>query len=162
VLADLNMPVMDGCALARRLKDEYPSVRLIILSMVDDLNIVADVINSGAAAYLLKNSETIELIFAIRFVVAGYRYLSADLGFNLLARSHKPTSLTLPQDKGNYSARELEVLRLIAEGLTNTEIAEKIFVSKRTVEGHRQSLLTKTSSKNTAVLIKNAVSGQLI
>jgi len=162
VLADLNMPVMDGHALLRELKSKYPPVKLIILSMVDDHNTIAGLIGEGASGYLFKNSDAMELAFAIKFVWGGSRYICADLGIGLLETLRKHNETLSPQDRSEYTERELQVLQLIAEGMTNSEIAEKIFVSKRTVEGHRQSLLEKTGSRNTAVLIRNAALRRLI
>jgi two-component system response regulator NreC len=162
VLADLNMPVMDGSALLRELKAKYPAIKLIILSMVEEHNTIAVLINGGVSGYLFKNSDAAELAFAIRYVSDGSRYICSDLGLSLLETLQQHNEKIRPQDKSEYSDRELEILELIAEGLTNTEIAEKIFVSKRTVEGHRQSLLEKTGSRNTAMLIRNATLRKLI
>jgi DNA-binding NarL/FixJ family response regulator len=162
VLADLNMPVMDGHTLLTELKSKYPAVKLILLSMVDDHKIIAGLIGEGASGYLFKNCDAMELAFAIKFVYDGSRYICADLGTGLLETLRKHDETLSPQDRSDYTDRELQILQLIAEGMTNNEIAEKIFVSKRTVEGHRQSLLDKTGSRNTAVLIRNAALRKLI
>lgn len=162
VLADLNMPEMDGVALAKQLKHEYPDIPLIILSMVQDHDLIAQSIKNGACGYLFKNSDAMELIFAIKFVAGGSKYLCSELSIDLLDKQQKNSEKIIPRDLHGFTERELEVLHFIAEGLTNSEIAEKIFVSKRTAEGHRQSLLEKTGSRNTAVLIKKAVLEGLI
>lgn len=161
VLTDLIMPVMDGKALITEIKSGYPGVKAIILSMEDDPRTIAGILKNGASGYLFKNSEAIELIFAIRFVASGGRYICAELGFKLLKALPSEHAVSVP-GLSEFSSRELEVLKLIAEGYTNQQIAARIFASKRTVEGHRQSLLEKTGSKNTAMLIRNAILGQLI
>lgn len=162
VLADLNMPVMDGHALLTALKSKYPGVKLILLSMIDDHDTIAELIGEGASGYLFKNSDATELAFAIKFVSGGSRYVCSELGIGLLESLRKQNKTLSPQDRSAYTERELQILQLISEGMTNSEIAEKIFVSKRTVEGHRQSLLEKTGSRNTAVLIRNATLRRLI
>jgi DNA-binding NarL/FixJ family response regulator len=163
VLTDLIMPVMNGNTLIGELKSGHPEVKAIILSMEDDPKIIAGILKDGACGYLFKNSDAMELIFAIRFVASGGRYICAELGFKLLeGQLQGGNAQSIVPHRSDFTRRELEVLKLIAEGYTNHQIAEKIFVSKRTVEGHRQSLLEKTGSKNTAMLIRNAVLGQLI
>lgn len=161
VLTDLSMPLMDGNDLITELKSAYPGVKAIILSMEDDPKTIAGILKNGALGYLFKNSDAMELIFAIRFVACGGRYICAELGLKLLEALPSGNEVSI-QDVSEFGSRELEVLRLIAEGYTNLQIAERIFVSKRTVEGIRQSLLEKTGSKNTAMLIRNAILGQLI
>jgi two-component system response regulator NreC len=162
VLADLNMPIMDGSTLIPEIKSQYPNVKVIMLSMVDDYEIVAELIANGASGYLFKSSDAAELIFAIKFVAEGSKYICSELGVGVLENLRQKKVNISAKDRSAFTERELEILQLIAEGMTNSEIAEKIFVSKRTVEGHRQSLLVKTGSRNTAMLIRNAVLGHLI
>src|SRR5690606_4644350 len=112
----------------------------------------------GASGYLLKNISSDELIFAIKHVSSGNQYLCSELSIKLLERVTKSSALTPIIDSNiEFSSREVEVLNLIAEGLTNLEMSEKLFLSKRTIEGHRQSLIEKTGSRNTAALIRFAV-----
>jgi len=162
ILADVNMPVMDGYALISEMKVKHPGVKLIFLSMIDNYNIISDLLARGISGYLLKASDAMELHFGIRFVAHGSRYVSSELGIGLLETRQKSNEKIALRNSAEFSPRELEVLHLIAEGLTNAEIARQIFVSKRTVEGHRQSLLEKTGSKNTAVLIRKATLLNLI
>jgi len=159
ILADINMPVMDGMTMLKVIKSDYPQVKVVFLSMLDNEKYLIQAFTEGAWGYVLKNVSSQELVFSLRQVNNGSRYLCTELALNLLDRAlQKNTVFTTPlESKIDFSQREVEVLQLIAEGLTNTEIAEKIFISKRTVEGHRQSLLEKTNSKNTATLIRFAV-----
>lgn len=162
VVADLNMPVMDGKALIAAIGVSYPGVQAIILSMEDNPKTISDILKSGARGYLFKNADASELIFAIRFVASGSRYICSEFAFRLLESGHSRNEAQIEHDRSEFSSREMEVLNLIAEGYTNSQIADKLFVSKRTVEGHRQSLLEKTASKNTAMLIRNAINNHLI
>lgn len=164
VLADINMPVMDGIELIKNLKANYPKIRLVILSMLDNEKYVAQAFSEGACGYLLKSVSADELIFAIKHVSGGGRYLCSELSIKMLERLiHSPLSnQTVFEDAIDFSSREIEVLNLIAEGLTNHEMSEKLFLSKRTIEGHRQSLIEKTGSRNTAALIRYAVLNGLV
>ena len=159
VLTDINMPVMDGMALIKGLKAKHPAVRVVILSMLDGEKYITQAFSEGAFGYLLKNVGSDELIFALKHVSSGGKYLCSELSIKLLERlvhsSIPPQSLI--ENDIDFSSREIEVLNLIAEGLTNQEMSEKLFLSKRTIEGHRQSLIEKTGSRNTAALIRFAV-----
>ena len=158
VLADMNMPLMTGVELIRQLKVSYPAVRVVVLSMLDHEKYVYQAFVAGASGYLLKSVTSDEMIFAIKHVALGSKYLCSQLSFTLLDRLIYAPEISMDGQQGvAFSKREIEVLQLIAEGLTNTEIAEKLFTSKRTVEGHRQNLIDKTNARNTAVLIRYAI-----
>jgi DNA-binding NarL/FixJ family response regulator len=158
ILSDINMPVMDGIMLLEALKEQHPQARVILLSMLDNEEYITKAFNEGAAGYLLKSAGAEELIFALRHVHSGNKYLSSELSIKLLERVNSSVSTTtFIKNDIEFSAREIEVLQLIAQGLTNLEMSEKLFLSKRTIEGHRQNLIEKTGSKNTAALIRFAV-----
>lgn len=164
VLVDINMPEKDGMQLLKELKAEYPQIKVVMLSMHEHEKYIMEVFKNGGDGYLLKNIDPDELIFAIRFVHQGRKYLCAELTMalmeNMLKNKHYLRSM--PDNTIDFSLRELEILQLIAEGLTNLEMSEKLFLSKRTIEGHRQSLLDKTGSKNSAALIRYGVLNGLI
>jgi DNA-binding NarL/FixJ family response regulator len=164
VMMDVNMPLMDGFAAMPHLRQRFPQVKVLILSMLDHPNYVARMLDAGASGYVLKNADIAEITHAIRTVAAGRQYLCTEIGLTLLQQvSATPTPEAAGARKPNdLSKRELEVLTLIAEGLTNAEIADKLFTSKRTIETHRQNIIEKTQAKNTAALIKYAVSQGLI
>ncbi len=163
VVLDLNMPGMDGFATLSRLREEYPTIRILVLSMLDHEQYVAQAMNAGALGYTLKNTGRAELIHAINTVAAGQPFLCTAIGLNMLRKlQNAEGSATDTRTPGSLSKRELEVLRLIAEGLTNAEIADRLFTSKRTIETHRQNIIEKTQAKNTAALIKYAVSEGII
>ena len=167
VLMDVQMPVLDGFATMPELRLRFPEVRVLVLTMLDHENYVARMLEAGALGYVLKNAAISEITHAIRTVAAGTPFLCTEIGLNMLykAMAQRPGtegSAAEGHPGADLTAREMEVLKLIAEGLTNGEIADKLFTSKRTIETHRQNIIAKTQAKNTAALIKLAVSRGLI
>lgn len=174
VLLDINMPDMDGFEALTAIRAQYPDVKVLVLSMLDHERYVHQMMELGANGYVLKNAGKEELQLAITLVANGTTYISSNVAIDLLrkANNQNPNFALYgfsTDGRGNHnghhkelSKRELEVLNLISEGYTNAEIAEKLFTSKRTIETHRQNLLEKTQTKNTAALIKYAVLNGLI
>jgi len=159
ILADINMPGMDGITLLKEMKLRKPETCIMMLSMHDNEKYVAEAFMEGASGYLLKSVSADELIFSLKHVCTGGKYLCSELAIRMLDKllhngyhSVSDTKVAI-----EFSLREIEVLHLIAEGLTNNEMSEQLFISKRTVEGHRQSLIEKTGARNTAALIRYAV-----
>ena len=160
ILADLNMPQMDGMTLLKTLKSQYPKVKIVILSMLDQQKYVFEAFSEGAMGYLLKSVGIEELLFALRQANNDQKYLCAELGLQYLEDTvQRPGQFSeyLDQTPLDLSSREVEVLHFIGDGLTNNEIADRLFISRRTVEGHRQALIEKTRVRNTASLIRYAV-----
>lgn len=158
VLLDLNMPVLGGIATTERLRADYPAVRIIVLSMVEETLYIKQSLLAGASGYLLKNASKHEVLTGIRTVLAGRRFLCSEIGLSLLDKVLTASTATPESAAGaRLSHREQEVLYLVAEGLTTTQIADQLFTSKRTVETHRQNMLEKTGCKNTAALISYAI-----
>lgn len=157
LLSDINMPNLDGISMTRELKDSSSRVKVIILTMLDNEKYVSKAFAEGACGYLLKNVSADELIFSLKHIKIGGYYLCSELSMKFLKRLTNST-LNEPEKKAevDLSSREIEVLQLISEGYTNAEISEKLFLSKRTVEGHRQNLIDKTKSRNTAALVRFA------
>jgi DNA-binding NarL/FixJ family response regulator len=165
VLLDVNMPGMDGLETSRQLQEHYPNVQILVLSMLDSIEHVIRMLDAGAAGYLLKNAGLDEIVHGIRTVAAGRPFLCSELGLvalNKLRVIESETTYSEAKATAGLSKRETEVLQLIAEGLTNSEIADKLFTSKRTIETHRQNIIAKTQMKNTASLIRFAVSEGLV
>ena len=160
VLTDISMDEMDGMELLQVLNKQYASIKVVILSMLNQINYVIEAFESGLAGYLVKNVGYNELLFGLNHIASGGRYMSEEIAMILLDQVRSGQSYAqIPgelQTDFDISERELEVLKLIAEGYTNVEIADKIFLSKRTVEGHRQNLIDKAGVKNTAHLVKFA------
>lgn len=163
VLADINMPEMSGIQLVKALRSTPSNPKVLILSMLDHENYIIEAVNAGASGYLLKNVSKEELLFAIAHVAGGDKYICSELVFKMFFKHSSDSHCQLDEKTVNsISKREIEVLTLIAEGYTNMEIADMLFTSRRTVEGHRQNLIDKTGVKNTAALIKLAVKNGLI
>ena len=149
ILMDINLPDISGIDLCKEVKTKYPSVFIIGLSTFNQQSFIQKMMDNGASGYVLKNATQEELTSAIETVMKGKTYLSEE------------ASNTLRKDNGAsivLTRREKEVLELIADGMTNAEIAQKLFISVTTVDTHRKNLLAKFETKNTAALIKIAVS----
>jgi len=159
LITDINMPGINGIDMIPGLLESYPQLKTIVLSMLSNEKYVLKAFKSGANGYMLKNVSSDELLFGIRHIVNnGSRYLCTELSMELLDRQlGRSYIFTDHLPEVDLSKREMEILSLIAEGYTNQEIADKIFTSKRTVEGHRQNLIDKTQSRNSAALIRYAV-----
>ncbi|MGI4886316.1 MAG: response regulator [Janthinobacterium lividum] len=168
VLLDAKMPGLDGPATTARLCAEYPALRVLVLTMAADAPSIGQLFAAGARGYLLKSAGRNELLASIRAVAAGELYLCSELGLSLLHQvlapaAHGPSANALAGRRTHrLTTRELEVLQLLAAGLTTNEIAAKLFTSKRTVETHRQHILEKTQTRNTASLIHRAVTEGLL
>ncbi|MVN76989.1 response regulator [Hymenobacter sp. HMF4947] len=164
VLLDINMPVLDGLATTLRLQAEFPHVRVLVLSMLTHERYVGQILDAGALGYVLKNADRSEIITAVQAVAAGKNFLCSELGLTMLRKVLSREEPNEPELKkpNQLTRREMEVLHLLSEGLTTSEMAEKLFTSKRTIETHRQNMLEKTQTKNTAALIKLAVTQGLV
>ncbi|MCE7996094.1 MAG: response regulator transcription factor [Roseivirga sp.] len=158
VLLDLEMPVLNGIETSKIIKDKYEDVGIIILTMYDDEQMIAHLMEIGANGYLLKDTTQEELQKAIQSVYENQFYFNDFVSKALLSGVRAKRK---PEPKiGNnieVTRRESEVLQLICEELTTQEMADKLFLSPRTVEGHRQNLIEKFGVKNTAGLIIRAI-----
>ncbi|UOG77686.1 response regulator transcription factor (plasmid) [Hymenobacter tibetensis] len=157
VLLDLHMPGLDGLATTQRLRAEFPTVRVLILSMADHERAIGQVLAAGAQGYVLKNAGHDEIVVAVRAVAAGKRFLCSELGLSMLEKVLTGVPEVITQPVSGLTTREQEILQLVADGLTTAQIADRLFTSPRTVETHRQNIMEKTGAKNTAALIKTAL-----
>nr|WP_294906259.1 response regulator transcription factor [uncultured Lacibacter sp.] len=148
ILMDVNLPDRNGTELCKDVKELYPAVLVLGLSTFNQQAVIRNMVDNGASGYLLKNASKNEILEAITTVLNGKQYLSFEAALSMKERS---------QDSPVITRREKEILLLIAEGLTNAEIAEKLFISIPTVNTHRKSLLEKFDVKNTALLISKAI-----
>ena len=147
VLLDINLPDGNGIEFCATIKQQFPEVKIIALSTYSQAGIINKMLENGADSYLLKNATSDDLKTTLKKVLSGIKYLTPEI--KRIVSNHLPTTKTPV-----FTKREKEVLALVAEGLTNNEIADQLFISHLTVISHRKSLLEKTDSKNTAQLIK--------
>jgi DNA-binding NarL/FixJ family response regulator len=164
VLLDMCLPGPDVFALLPALRQPYPQLRVLARGELTNEHYVARAFDLGAHGYLLKNATSDELRHALSTVASGRPYLCSAIGLSLLGRlqAASPAGVEAARAALGLSKREMEVLGLVGEGLTNAEIAARLFTSKRTVETHRQNIMDKTNTRNTAALIKLAMSQGLL
>jgi len=163
VLLDLEMDEMDGIEITKRLKVQYPDLKVIILSMHKEERMISYLMEIGAAAYLLKDTNKEELETAIRSVFSTGLYLSERVSITLLkALQNKPTDTPALNNTYQLTEREIEVLQLISQEFTTSEIAKKLYLSDRTIEGYRKNLISKMGVKNSAGLLMKAIQEKII
>lgn len=155
LLMDINLPQKSGIELCKEVTAKYPAVNVIALSISNQPSVINRMLENGASGYLLKDAGKTEIITALHQVVKGNSYLSFSVA-DALKSDTRANAMPM------LTRREKEVLELIADGLTNAEIADKLFLTVTTVDSHRKNMLTKFNVKNTAALVKLAVVNQLI
>lgn len=165
ILLDISLPDYSGIELCEIVRREYPGIYVLFLSMYNTEEYIFNAIKAGAQGYLPKNISQSELLLAIRSVSQGNEYFSESISNIILksyikkAKDKEPENLN--QDN-HLSKRELEILKLFAEGLPNPEIAERLFISTRTVESHKNHIMQKLNLKSTVDLVKFAIKHQII
>ncbi|NER11021.1 two component transcriptional regulator, LuxR family [Muriicola jejuensis] len=147
ILMDINLPDKSGIELCREVKQKYPSVKVIGLSTFNQQSFVKKMLESGASGYILKNAAKKELLKAMDTVMRGQVYMNEEVS-RLLRQSTGPEVV--------LTKREKEILSLIAEGLTNAEIADRLYLGTTTVDTHRKHLLLKIGARNSAEMVKKA------
>ncbi|GAA0550911.1 response regulator transcription factor [Chitinophaga japonensis] len=163
VMTDLKMPRMDGVTATRILLEKHPGLKIIALSMFDEEDLIVEMLEAGAKGYLLKNADKAEILEAIAQVYDDHifycRQTSARLASMIVKSRFDPAR---EKEKIAFTDREKEIIRLICQQYTAQQIGEKIFLSKRTVEGHRTRILEKMNVKNTAGVVVFALKHNLI
>ena len=149
ILMDINLPDKSGIDLCKEVKEKYPAVFILGLSTFNQQSFIQKMMNNGASGYVLKNATREELMEAIDTVFHGKTYLSHEAAQALI--QHHDANKPL------LTRREIEILELISTGMTNGEIAEKLFISSNTVDTHRKNLLAKFDAKNVASLVRMAI-----
>ncbi|MDR0954016.1 MAG: response regulator transcription factor [Rikenellaceae bacterium] len=163
ILLDIAMPQMNGIEAAEEIMRRWPELKIVTLSMFGEEEYYFKMVSLGVKAFLLKNSDIGEVLEAIRTVVDGGTYFSQELLFNLVSNlktSNDNRSAT--DEAAELSEREQEILLEICKGLSNQEIGDKLFISKRTVDKHRANILAKTNCRNTANLVVYAIKNNLV
>ncbi len=159
VFMDINMPGLDGIETTLKALEKYPELKIIALSMYADEDYYTRMINAGARGFILKNSGIQEVEDCIRNVISGHNYFSPEILDGILRNISRKSK---PAKTGELSEREEEVLYRICQGHSNQEIASLLHISKRTVDKHRENLLLKTDSKNTAGLVMFAIRNGIV
>ncbi len=157
ILMDISMGQAGGIETTKLVKEQYPDIKVLVLSMHSESSYIVKMLEAGASGYLLKDAGSSELINAIKAVAEGHTYFSSQVSATLVDQLVKGKKMPERKSGVPLTRRELEVLRLIAEEYSNPEIAEKLFISIRTVDTHRRNLLEKLGVKNTAGLVKYAI-----
>ncbi len=159
ILMDINMPETNGIEATKKITSNNKKAKVIALSMYNESYEIKNMVKAGAKGYLLKNTGPDELRTAIETIVDGGRYFSNEVAVRLIESYEEstPSTTSLNARKEALTKREKQILKHIAQGLTNEEIAEKYFLSKRTVDAHRQNIINKLQVKNTAALIRYAL-----
>lgn len=161
VFMDISMPGIDGAETTRRALEIRPELKIITLSMYGDDHYYTRMVVSGASGFLLKDSEIDEVYAAVESAMAGDSYFSSAL-LGSLTRNMSVLNALSPNEEDELSDREMEILVEVCRGLSNQEIADKLFISKRTVDKHRANILEKTGCKNTANLVVYAIKNHLV
>ncbi len=159
VLTDITMPVMDGFEAIKIIKAHYNNIKIVVLSLHGDEEYLKQVIELGADGYILKNTDKDGLERALNIIKDGKQFFSEEF-LPFFTKQYLPSKTN--KNDAKLTKRELEILNNISLGLTNNEIAEKLFISIKTVINHRTNLLLKTGSKNTASLIRYAFKNSLL
>ena len=163
LILDMMMSVMNGDECARRIKEDFPKIKILVLSMNESLENLSYMIEAGVKGYVLKTGPKEELLFAIKRIVDGDKYVSSTFILNQLSNIKSASETVNNLTSGlKLSEKELEVLKLIVKGLTNQEIAQQLTTSVRTIETRRKKLLSKTKTLNTAMLIHFATLNSLV
>jgi DNA-binding NarL/FixJ family response regulator len=148
VLMDIRMPVMDGVTATKEICQRFPQVNILILTTFDDDTYVAAAIGHGAKGYLLKDTPSEEIAAAIRAVDRGYTHLAPGMMAKVMAGRVNETEVALPLELQELTPRELEVLKLIAAGANNREIAQQLYISEGTVKNHVTNLLSRLNLRD--------------
>jgi DNA-binding NarL/FixJ family response regulator len=159
IFMDIEMPIMDGITATKEGLKHNPELKIIALSMYGEEDYYTQMINAGAKGFMLKNSGIDDIEKAINTVINGHNYFSPEILNSLIKSFGKQEE---KEKSSKLTQREEEVLFWICKGLSNQEIADKLYLSKRTVDKHRENLLSKTQAKNTAGLVIYAVKNNIV
>ena len=161
VIMDINMPVLNGLEATKLIKKAKPEIKVIVVSMLYDASIVSKMMKAGADAFINKDTGKIELLKAIEKLMNNEKYISPEISNNLFIH-FADRNVNTRDNERHLTPREIEIIRYIADGLTNQEIAIKLFLSPVTVDTHRKNMLAKLHLKNTAALVKYAAEHKLL
>jgi len=153
ILLDISLPDVSGIDLCKEIKEQYPEIRIVVLSSFSEYAMVRRMFESGASGYVVKNAMPEEIIMSVEKVMENETFLCEEIDLLMRKRTHNPVWLT---------PREKELLRHIVDGYTNPEIAEKMYLGVETINSYRKNLLIKMGARNTALLVRMALEQKLI
>ncbi len=153
VITDINMKGMNGIEFTHYLKKQIPEIKVMVLSMSAEEHFISDMLHAGVSGYVVKNTSKDELLKAIFKIASGGKHFSSEVAESIFQHNLSSSSAT----KDLLTLREKEILRLITKEYSNEQIAEKLFISERTVESHRKNIFRKTGTKTIVGLIKYAI-----
>lgn len=162
ILMDISLGKDSGIVLTKQILESHPAMKILGLSMHKEDNYIVNLLEAGAKGYLLKDAGSDEMIQAIKKVYEGDTYYSSHVTNVLMKHLTKGTKPSETGDQVKLTIREVEILKLIAEEYSNPEIAEKLYISIRTVDTHRRNLLDKLQARNTAGLVRYALKHKLV
>ena len=157
VITDISMPQMSGIELTRKIKDLYPEIKILVLTMFNDREIINEIIEAEADGYILKNTGKQELLDAIRKIADNGTYFSKEIMPLILEKTYKQKEKKIFEDTTELTNREIEILKLICQEYSSANIAEKLCISQHTVETHRKHIIQKTKTKTIVGLIRFAI-----
>lgn len=156
VITDVGMADMSGVELTRAIKNKFPNIKILALSMFGDSQVISEMIDAGISGYILKSAGKNELVEALTKISEGQNYFGQDITLQLMK------SLKRSQEEAKLTDREIEIIRMIEKDMTTREIADKLFISERTVETHRKNILYKTNTQTVVGLLKYAYERKII
>ncbi|MBW6481706.1 MAG: response regulator transcription factor [Vicingaceae bacterium] len=162
VLLDITMPDMDGFELSKIIIEKYPLIKILVLTMHNDEPYIFKMISLGIHGYILKDTTHTELFIAIKTIHEGKKFYSNEVSSMMLNRLLRKNETTKKEEILELTSKEVEILTLVVQGLTSTEIAEKLQTSNRTIEAHRRSVMKKIDVRNTAELVSYALKNNLV
>jgi DNA-binding NarL/FixJ family response regulator len=165
VLTDYQMPLMNGIELTYQIRQKYPSIKVILLTVSEDVTTIEAAFKAGISGYVMKKAGKNEIELALNTVAAGKKYYSESVISELINRDKPVTELAyepIDEKLSQLSEREIEIIRLIARELSTNEIAEKLFISVGTVESHRHNIFRKLNIKNSIGLVKFALKNGIV
>jgi DNA-binding NarL/FixJ family response regulator len=162
LITDINMNDMSGIELTKKVRQVLPDLKVLALSMYGDRETISEMLEAGINGYVLKNTGMEELVTALNKISNGQLYFSDEVSAEMMKAITQPRQEQKEKETINLTAREIEIVKLISEELSNAQIGEKLFISERTVETHRKNIFRKTNTKSVAGLIKYAIEHKVI
>lgn len=162
VITDINMEALSGIELSKKIKKQFPAIKILALTMFSDKTTINEMIDAGVEGYILKNTGTDELQLALQKIADGHLFFSNEVTQELINTIKNKTNISSTEEEAKLTPREIEITKQIADEYTNEKIGEKLFISERTVETHRKNIFRKTNTKSVAGLIKYAINNKII